>query len=441
MDETTQQLIDGLITFIWHTEERSSVTNLMVARVLDWLNRKAVEIREEMDRGIMEHAQELVSIERQISNIVEAMKGVNTLAGSAFDTSQNNSANIGALARYINGIIQFLETGNAPEGWKGEYIEGVPGRDASVSGIVTTPNQIVRHWDTVTEKTVQTSVKIEISVFHCVGSHTVRINTLYEMISRGLSLWEEKDGAMMDITADITESGTWARPVGVRTQVLRYSLVKTEQNADDALISTAEIAIHNLNIPVQEENSFRMVDPYGNTVTDYDLAGQRAVDRGEWQEGEEYYAGDRNPATGVYEISYVWYMGCKYRCLKTGTADPPLWNSPDWQFAEGDPELHLDINLGSDSYIARGEVKNVECGVRIYNQDATDAVTAWKITRETGDDTEDTAWNLGTKAKEFAGKIDVEWSQACDDIGTADKALFRITAKIGEDTITETFEI
>src|SRR5574344_2193729 len=36
------------------------------------------------------------------------------------------------------------------------------------------------------------------------------------------------------------------------------------------------------------------------------------VDRGAWSADADYYASDRNPATGVYEISDIWYNGCKY---------------------------------------------------------------------------------------------------------------------------------
>ena len=39
MADTTQQFIDNLITVIWNAEDPESVTNEMVARVFDFLNK------------------------------------------------------------------------------------------------------------------------------------------------------------------------------------------------------------------------------------------------------------------------------------------------------------------------------------------------------------------------------------------------------------------
>ena len=67
------------------------------------------------------------------------------------------------------------------------------------------------------------------------------------------------------------------------------------------------------------------------------------VDRGAWKEGEAYYAAALNPATNVYEISDVWYNGCKYRCARTGTHTAPAWNNTDWAMVEGNPEFTVEF--------------------------------------------------------------------------------------------------
>ena len=167
-----------------------------------------------------------------------------------------------------------------------------------------------------------------------------------------------------------------------------------------------------------------------NTVAGSSAVTSEHVDRGLWESGERYYAGDVSEATGEVETSHVWYMGCKYRCLKTGTESAPLWNSPDWMFEEGDPEAHLVFDGDADPLIAMGETKSVDCRVMIYNQDATADVVKWDITRDTGSETEDAAWALKEKAVGFDGGIDLVYSQEESDLGYGGKACFRVTATL-----------
>ena len=63
------------------------------------------------------------------------------------------------------------------------------------------------------------------------------------------------------------------------------------------------------------------------------------IDRGPWAAGAAYYCEALNPETGIYEISDVWYMGCKWRCAKTGTTTAPAWNNTDWAMVEGNPQF------------------------------------------------------------------------------------------------------
>jgi hypothetical protein len=67
------------------------------------------------------------------------------------------------------------------------------------------------------------------------------------------------------------------------------------------------------------------------------------VDRGTWSADVDYYSQAVNPQTGVYEISDVWYNGCKYRCALTGTHTAPAWNNTDWAMVEGNPEFTVEF--------------------------------------------------------------------------------------------------
>lgn len=67
------------------------------------------------------------------------------------------------------------------------------------------------------------------------------------------------------------------------------------------------------------------------------------VDRGQWSATADYYNEATNPDTSVYETSDVWYKGCKYRCMKTGTHNPPAWNSTDWAMIEGNPDFTVEF--------------------------------------------------------------------------------------------------
>ena len=94
---------------------------------------------------------------------------------------------------------------------------------------------------------------------------------------------------------------------------------------------------------------FRSVYVRGIIVQDFiqvDYQGRPMVvyvDRGQWSATADYYSETINPATGVFETSDVWYMGCKYRCMLTGTHTPPAWNNTAWAMVEGNPDFSVDF--------------------------------------------------------------------------------------------------
>lgn len=100
------------------------------------------------------------------------------------------------------------------------------------------------------------------------------------------------------------------------------------------------------------------------------------IDRGPWAADAVYYCEALNPETGIYEISDVWYMGCKWRCAKTGTTTAPAWNNTDWAMVEGNPEF--TVAFADTDYIFDPDRFNLTLTIiaKLYNMDITDDILA-----------------------------------------------------------------
>lgn len=98
------------------------------------------------------------------------------------------------------------------------------------------------------------------------------------------------------------------------------------------------------------------------------------IDRGPWAAGAAYYCEALNPETGIYEISDVWYMGCKWRCTKTGTTNAPAWNNTDWAMVEGNPQF--TVEFADTDYIFDPDRFSLTLTIiaRLYNMDITDDI-------------------------------------------------------------------
>lgn len=126
------------------------------------------------------------------------------------------------------------------------------------------------------------------------------------------------------------------------------------------------------------------------------------VDRGQWAAGTAYYAGDLNEETGVYEISDVWYSGCKWRCAKTGTTTAPAWNNTDWAMVEGNPEFSVDFEDTDYIFDPDRFALTLKIAAKLYNMDVTadilDNDVVWTRYSEDADGNErvasDQAWAL-----------------------------------------------
>lgn len=161
-----------------------------------------------------------------------------------------------------------------------------------------------------------------------------------------------------------------------------------------------------LNLPIRSNLDYAYIG--GLIVQDIirmDISGKpivEYVDRGIWQSGGLYYCESRNPATGTYETSDVWYQGCKYRCAKNLTTTTPAWNNTDWAMIEGNPDFTVDFNDTETLFDPDRFDLTLEIIARLYNVDITsdilDSDVAWTRYSEDASGTprpaSDLAWAL-----------------------------------------------
>lgn len=105
--------------------------------------------------------------------------------------------------------------------------------------------------------------------------------------------------------------------------------------------------------------------------------------------------------------------------------------------------LRMEIdNQGMDT-LAYGESMLVTCTVWKGWDEVTGSVAEWKIVRDSGDETEDAAWNNSAKAQAFAGAIVIEHYTNYSDLGEIGiSTLFTITAYMTDGETTDfTLEI
>ena len=98
------------------------------------------------------------------------------------------------------------------------------------------------------------------------------------------------------------------------------------------------------------------------------------VDRGQWVEGENYYFEALNPDTEIYEISDVWYYGCKWRCCKNLAKTAPAWNNTDWAMIEGNPAFTVEFNDTDILFDPDRFDLTLRIIAKIYNLDVTDDI-------------------------------------------------------------------
>ena len=205
-----------------------------------------------------------------------------------------------------------------------------------------------------------------------------------------------------------------------------------------AVLGTPPDFLKDLNLPLRDGRDYMYIpgiittdmiriDYQGAPVSEY-------VDRGAWSANGSYYHSTLNPVTGVYEISDVWYNGCKYRCQKTGTTTAPAWNNTDWAMVEGNPDFTVDFAETENIYDPDNFNAALTIVAMLYNIDITADIlaadVAWTRYSEDASGVErvasDNAWAL---RRANSGKSITLTISDCDINGYMPKKI-RFTATV-----------
>ena len=205
-----------------------------------------------------------------------------------------------------------------------------------------------------------------------------------------------------------------------------------------AVLGTPPDFLKDLNLPMRDGRDYMYIpgiittdmiriDYQGAPVSEY-------VDRGAWSANGSYYHSTLNPVTGVYEISDVWYNGCKYRCQKTGTTTAPAWNNTDWAMVEGNPDFTVDFAETENIYDPDNFNATLTIVAMLYNinitADILAADVAWTRYSEDASGVErvasDNAWAL---RRANSGKSITLTISDCDINGYMPKKI-RFTATV-----------
>ncbi|WP_288243019.1 hypothetical protein [uncultured Bacteroides sp.] len=116
--------------------------------------------------------------------------------------------------------------------------------------------------------------------------------------------------------------------------------------------------------------------------------------RGPWSAADAV----NNPYQSTPEIfDAVYYIGCKWMCLVTGTTQEPKWNATDWAMIEGNSELILEFssNNGYNFFAGKVDAEFTPIVYWGYNDISEDVLPGdWSWTRDSGQVTEDNAWSV-----------------------------------------------
>ena len=94
--------------------------------------------------------------------------------------------------------------------------------------------------------------------------------------------------------------------------------------------------------------------------------------------------------------------------------------------------IRLEIDTNGDGFIAFGETMTISCNVFKGWKDITSNVEIWGISRESGNQKEDDAWNISHQ--NFAGQITLQHKAEYSDLGNGISTLFRFTASSTNNT-------
>lgn len=264
-----------------------------------------------------------------------------------------------------------------------------------------------------------------------------KVSTENEVItdSEGHELYDGKKFAWIQIAkdncmegSDNPAAGDTIVLMGNRSDKTRQHLLMMETEGDSAPKFTMYRGINSYTL--KDKSIFDVGFDGINIVTKYfkmvNVSGEKIwtpIYLGDWKEGAEYSYYDE-----------VTWLGTRWLCISQEgqtTTDEPSEDSPYWKATTNvyTPKLYLYTDI-LNSGIAKGETHNITCKLMLGDKDVTSGVASWKVTRKTNDSVDDAAWATKDKVKNFAGSIDIVWSNdgTEDDIGNGDTAEFTFTA-------------
>lgn len=264
-----------------------------------------------------------------------------------------------------------------------------------------------------------------------------KVSTENEVITddEGHELYDGKKFAWIQIAkdncmegSDNPAAGDTIVLMGNRSDTSRQHLLMMETEGDSAPKFTMYRGINSYSL--KDKSIFDVGFDGINIVTKYfkmvNVSGEKIwtpIYLGDWKEGTEYSYYDE-----------VTWLGTRWLCISQEgqtTTDEPSEDSPYWKATTNvyTPKLYLYTDI-LNSGIAKGETHNITCKLMLGDKDVTSGVASWKVTRKTNDSVDDAAWATKDKVKNFAGSIDIVWSNdgTEDDIGNGDTAEFTFTA-------------
>lgn len=253
--------------------------------------------------------------------------------------------------------------------------------------------------------------------------------------SEGHELYDGKKFAWIQIAkdncmegSDNPAAGDTIVLMGNRSDRSRQHLLMMETEGDSAPKFTMYRGVNSYTL--KDKSIFDVGFDGINIVTKYfkmvNVSGEKVwtpIYLGDWKEGTEYSYYDE-----------VTWLGTRWLCISQEgqtTTDEPSEDSPYWKATTNvyTPKLYLYTDI-VNSGIAKGETHNITCKLMLGDKDVTSGVVSWKVTRKTKDSVNDAAWATKDKVKNFAGSIDIVWSNdgTEDDLGNSDTAEFTFTA-------------
>ena len=264
--------------------------------------------------------------------------------------------------------------------------------------------------------------------------------------SEGHELYDGKKFAWIQIAKENCMEGSDNPAVGDtivlmgnRSDKTRMHLLMMETEGDSAPTFTMYRGINSYTLKGKSIfdvgfNGFNVVSKYYHITNANGEKIWTPIYLGDWKEGTAY----------EYYNEVTW-LGTRWLCIAQEgqtTTNEPSEDSPYWKATTNvyAPKLYLYTDI-VNSGIAKGETHNITCKLMLGDKDVTSGVVFWNVTRKTKDSLDDAAWATKDKVKNFAGSIDIVWSNdgTEDDLGNSDTAEFTFTATTTTGKVYEEF--